>query len=312
MEYPTLFTAGTHWIAPRGVTDPEEVVVHEAGHQFWYGIVATNEFEDAWMDEGINTYSTARVLEQAYQPNYRAQRYFGLFVPLVFRGLPLTREVDYDRLGGYRAAARQDVQATRSFRYWPRTSGAITYDKTAVWMHTLERHLGWPTLQRILSTYFQRYAFKHPKPQDFFAVANEVAGQDLGWYFDQVYRGSQTFDYGVDVLRSERADAGYHTTVAARRHGDGVFPVTVRVTFENGERVDWTWDGRELWKLFEIDRGVRAAAAEVDPDRVLLLDTMRANNSVSLQPQAAPAATRWSAAWLVWLQDQLLTYGFFI
>src|SRR5215471_6485597 len=54
MEYPTLFTAGTRWLSPRLVSRPEGVTIHEAGHQFWYGIVGNNEFEDAWMDEGFN------------------------------------------------------------------------------------------------------------------------------------------------------------------------------------------------------------------------------------------------------------------
>jgi Peptidase family M1 domain len=70
MEYPTLFTAGTRWLAPARVTTPEEVTVHEAGHQFWYGIVGNNEFEDAWMDEGFNQFSTARAVAQVYDPNY--------------------------------------------------------------------------------------------------------------------------------------------------------------------------------------------------------------------------------------------------
>ena len=61
MEYPTLFTVGTRWLMPREDTYVEDTVVHEAGHQWWYGMVATNEFEDAWMDEGINQYANARV-----------------------------------------------------------------------------------------------------------------------------------------------------------------------------------------------------------------------------------------------------------
>jgi hypothetical protein len=127
-----------------------------------------------------------------------------------------------------------------------------------------------------------------------------------------VYRGSQTFDYGVDLFRSEPLGGRYHTVVAARRYGDGVFPVTLRVTFANGDETRWNWDGRDRWKLFEVDRDVSAVAAEVDPDRVLLLDVNRANNSASLKPLGPKAATRWSIAWLVWLQDQLLTYGFFV
>ena len=312
MEYPTLFTAGTRWIAPKGVTTPEGVTIHEAGHQFWYGIVATNEFEDAWMDEGFNTFSTARVIEQAYEPNFYAQRYFGGFVPWVFKDLKLSREVDGDRLTSYRSAARQDAQATLTYRYWPPTAGAITYNKTALWLHTLERHLGWPTLQRVMSTYFQRYAFRHPKPDDFFAVANEVSGQDLTWYFDQVYRGSQTFDYGVDQFRSEAVGSTFHTTVATRRYGDGVFPVDVQVTYEDGQQSRWTWDGRDRWKLFQADGASRAVSVEVDPRRVLVLDVNRTNNSATLKPEGARAARKWSLRWMVWLQDQLLTYGFFI
>jgi aminopeptidase N len=313
MEYPTLFTGGSRWMAPSGVTTPEGVVVHEAGHQFWYGIVATNEFEDAWMDEGLNTFSTARVIEQSYEPNYYAQRYFGGFVPWVFRDLPLTRIVDGDRMAGYRGAAARDIQATPSYRYWPPTGGAITYNKTALWLHTLERYLGWPTLQRVLSTYFQRHAFHHPKPADFFAVANEVSGQDLTWFFDQVYRGSQVFDYGVDTITSTGAgDRGYHTTISARRYGDGVFPVDVTVKYADGQQQTWNWDGRDRWKMFDADHPARAVSAEVDGRQVLTLDVNRTNNSAAIDPAGPKAARKWSLVWLVWLQDQLLTYGFFV
>jgi hypothetical protein len=332
MEYPTLFTAGTRWLTPTGVTVPEGVTIHEAGHQFWYGIVASNEFEHAWLDEGFNTFSTARVIEQAYNPTYYSKRYFGDFIPWVFRDVPLSRATDGDRLGAFRPVATYDTQATPTWRYWPGSASAITYNKTALWLHTLERMLGWDTVQRILSTYFSRYAFKHPRPQDFFAVANEVSGRDLTWFFDQVHRSSNAFDYGIDTFRSEpaagrgffgRDDARrfeasegpqglYRTTVVVRRHGEGEFPVDVRVVFENKEEVRWHWDGKDRWKLFEVDRPSRAAFAEVDPEHVLLLDLRYTNNSATLEPVAPRAARKWSLAWLVWLQDQLLTYGFFI
>ena len=84
---------------------PEGVTVHEAGHQFWYGIVATNEFEHAWMDEGLNTFSTRAALEQSFGPQHYAKRYFGGFVPWVFDDLPLSRATDGNRLSGYRDAA---------------------------------------------------------------------------------------------------------------------------------------------------------------------------------------------------------------
>jgi len=331
MEYPTLFTAGTRWLAPEGVTTPEGVTIHEAGHQFWYGIVASNEFENAWMDEGFNTYSTARVIAQAYSPNYYSRRYFGSFIPWVFRGIPLTREIEGDRLDSYRFAAKADVEATPSWQYFPGTAGAITYSKTALWLDTLERMLGWETMQRVMSTYFSRWAFRHPKPADFFAVANEVSGRDLTWFFDQVYRSSNAFDYGVQAFTSEPSGArGYvgdgndrrftetdsrgpfHTTVVVRRYGEAIFPVDVRLVFENREETRWRWDGQGRWKAFEIDKPVRAASVEVDPDHVLLLDANRTNNSATLHPRAPEAARKWSLAWLVWLQDHLLTCGFFV
>lgn len=332
MEYPTLFTAGTRLFAPAHAGQPEGVTVHEAGHQFWYGMVASNEFEHAWLDEGLNTYSTARVMEQVFYPNYYTRRYFGDFIPWTFPDLALTRDSEGNRMPAFRAVAKNDDQSTPTWRYWPGSASAISYNKTALWLHTLERMLGWDTLQRILSTYFARYAFKHPGPEDFFAVVNEVSGRDLTWFFDQVHRSSNVFDYAVDVFRStpaaargylgeaggqnfekaKRSDGTFHTTVVVRRLGEGTFPVDVRVMFENGEQQRWNWDGKDRWKAFEVDTPVRAVSAEVDPERILLLDVNTTNNSASLSPSGPAAARKWSLAWLIWMQDHLLTYGFFI
>ena len=308
MEYPTLFTAGTRWLEPAGTRDLEDVTVHEAGHQFWYGIVASNEFEHAWLDEGLNTFSTARVLEQAFYPAYYSRRYFGGFFPLVFKDLPLTRDVDGNRMPSYRQFAESDAQSTPSWRYWPGSGGFITYDKTALWLGTLEHMLGWETLRRILSTYYERFAFKHPRPDDFFRIANEVSGQDLTWFFDQVHRTSNTFDYAIE-LETPDEDA---STVVVRRLGEGVFPVDVRVRLEGGQERRWRWDGRDRWTAFELAGHARPLSAEVDPEHVLLLDVNRTNNSVSARPAARAAANKWSLAWLIWLQDHLLTYGFFV
>jgi len=309
MEYPTLFTAGTRWLAPARVTTPEGVTVHEAGHQFWYGIVGNNEFEHAWMDEGFNTFSTARAVAQAYDPNYLAVRYFGGFVPWVFRDVVISRETDGNRLTGYRRDARSDAQSTPSLLYFPTTGGSITYNKTALWLNTLERWLGWSTVQRIMSTFFAAWKFKHPKPDDFFLTASEVAGTDLTRFFDEVHRSSNVFDYGVQDLRSNPEGDRFRTTVIVRRYGESIFPVDVLVIFKNGARVTEHWDGLDRWKLFVYDRPAQALSAEVDPDRILLLDVNPTNNSRTLEPQAARAATKWSAKWLVWLEDCLLSWA---
>ena len=317
--------------APVSVTTPEGVTIHECGHQFWYGIVGNNEFEDAWMDEGFNTYSTARAEEEAYTPNYYSARFFGGFVPWVY-GTSRSRASTATGLSGYRAGAKLDAQSTPSWRYYPAAGGALSYAKTALWLHTLERYLGWPTMQRIMSTYFARWRFRHPKPQDFFAVVNEVSGRDMTWFFDQVYRSSNVFDYALDDLKTGpaavtgfvgeggkrayvagKADEGrFHTVVVARRLGEAIFPVDVEVTFASGEKVRQPWSGAERWKSFTFDRPSRAVSARVDPDRILLLDANFTNNSRTLSPATEAAARKWSLTWMAWLEDLLLTYAYFI
>jgi hypothetical protein len=73
MEYPTFITGDTDWFMPEGLHLPELVVEHEFGHQYWYGMVATNEFEDAWMDEGINSYTEVKVLDSILGKNLHSE-----------------------------------------------------------------------------------------------------------------------------------------------------------------------------------------------------------------------------------------------
>ena len=331
MEYPTLFTAGTRWLTPRSVTRPEGVTVHEAGHQFWYGLVGNNEFDDAWLDEGFNSFADARVVEAAGFENVHEERFFRGFLPWAFRDLKRTRLAD-DGWGGYRRAVESDVPSTPSWRYFPGSGGAITYSKTAVWLHTLERLIGWPTLQRIFATHFERFQFRHPGPDDFFAIANEVSGRNLTWFFDQVYRSSNACDYGVSDLQSRarsvrgmversgtrvftegtESSGVYETAAVVRRFGEAIFPVDVEVRFADGSKERRRWDGRDRWIAFRFEKPSRAVSVVVDPDAVLLVDINRTNNSWTLEPAAAQAATRWSARWAMWLQDLLLTYAFFV
>jgi hypothetical protein len=312
MEYPTFFTGRARYFPSGTRQTPEMTVAHETGHQWWYGIVGSNEFEHAWMDEGINTYATARVLAEAFPDNRWELRYFGGLVPWSFPEVPYSR-IDNDRMAGYRDNAEADVQATPSFRYWPSTASIMSYNKTALWLHTLENHLGWPVMQKVLSTFFERWKFRHPRPDDFFRTVNEVSGQDLTWYFDQVYRSSNTFDYGIQDLVSERRDDGtFRTTVIARRYGEATFPVEVVTTFADGHQITEKWTGLERRAVYVYDRPSRVAHVQIDPKRVLLLDTTYTNNSRTLDPRSGDTSLGWAARWMVWLQDLMLTYAFFL
>jgi aminopeptidase N len=332
MEYPTLFTGGTRWLAPRQSNEPPEgVVVHEAGHQFWYGIVANNEVDFAWLDEGLNEFSDSRVQSIAFQPNYLVERFFGGFIPWQFRDIALKRATDTNWVNAYRRYADRDAPQNPTYTYYPRSHQAITYHKTALWLHTLERRLGWETLQKILSTFFERWKFKHPRPEDFFAVVNEVTGEDYAWFFDAVYRSSNKFDYAVESFESDPLETRgfvdapgepkfetksvpgvFRTTVVVRRLEAGQYPMDVVVTFANGEQAREHWDGLARWQPFTFDRSSKAVSAQIDPERQLLLDTNYTNNSKTLEPAADQAAAKWSLKWMVWLQDLLMTYAFFV
>jgi hypothetical protein len=177
---------------------------------------------------------------------------------------------------------------------------------------TMERWLGWPMQERILSTFFERWKFRHPGPDDFFRAAVDVAGPQLEPFFDQTYRSSNVFDYGVQTLRSEREGDTYRTTVVVRRYGEAIFPVDVLVTFTGGGTVKERWDGRERWHMYSYVRTEAATTAEVDPGHVLALDVNLTNNSRSLAPSGDAAATKWSLKWMVWLQDHLLSWSFLV
>ncbi len=339
MEYPTLFTAGSRLFNPPDGGSPEGVTVHECGHQFWYGLVGNNEFEHAWLDEGFNTFSTARVMEEQYGPRTLVRRYLnprgagslGGFLPVVFDGIERDRLVGGNRLDGYREAATRDEQSTPTYLYDPATGGAHSYNKTALWLTTLERYLGWDTLRRVLSTFFERYRYAHPSPAAFFEVANEVSGQDLTWFFDEVYRSSNDFDYAVGRIASERLEtqglfedgdrlvyrkgdpkeSAYRTEVVFERRGAGRFPVELLLVFEDGSEAREFWDGRARWKLVTVEGDVALSHAVVDPERKLALDLFYSNNSKRLEPRSALPARKWASKWMLWLQDFMITFAFF-
>ena len=340
MEYPTLFTCGTRLFNPFGGDSPESVTVHEAGHQFWYGLVGNNEFEHAWLDEGLNTFSTLRTLDVAFGERILVRRYLlppgerRGFVPFRFPDIKVPRLLD--RVNRYRRSANADDPSMPTLQYFPPAAGDLTYSKTALWLATLERHLGWETLQQILSTFFERYSFNHPTPADFFAVANEVSGQDLSWFFHQVHESSADFDYAIDSVasipaepeglvetggelvyaRPEQSDGEdpemYRTEVVVRRHGGAYFPVEVLLVFEDGHEIHESWDGRSRWKLYVVERPARLEYAVIDPERVLLLDLNYTNNSQRREAAAGLPAMKWASKWMVWLQDLLATFEFFM
>ena len=314
MEYPTLITAGTRWSNPWRHVDPEEVVIHEVGHQFWQGVVGSNEFDHAWMDEGVTTYATGRLMEEAYAGRFRTvERFFGGLVPWTYMDVPWSRDIHGNRLFGYRVAPDWDAPSTPSWRYWPTAARSITYAKPALWLTSLERMFGREMVQKTLAEFYARGTFRHPAPDELFAIASSVAGRDLTWFFDAVHRSAATFDYAVVKVTSDGRTnpETIENTIVIRRLRDGVFPVEVRTTFDDGHSISERWDGRDQWRQFTYRRDARVRTVEIDPTRILTLDLDFTNNSWTAEPRAAEASRRWALRWMTWLQTVLMTYAFF-
>jgi Peptidase family M1 domain len=282
MEYPTLFTADTAWWMPRGVHLLESVIEHEFGHQYWYGMVATNEFEDAWLDEGINSYTECKILDDVLGHDNSATLMWGMH-----------ESDDAQQRNYYRDSADKDPMARPGWAYMNGGSyGDITYGKTATVLLTLEKIIGETTLQRALRTYFIRYRFTHPTKEDFLKTLEEVSGQNLRWYFDQAVYGTAVLDYEIAQARSDRLDwyqerpapakkasTLYRTTVVVHRKGDFIFPVDVLIKFDNGENIRERWDGRDRWVRYTYDKKAELVSAEIDPESEVRLDRNYFNNS---------------------------------
>ena len=312
MEYPTFITGDTSWFMPKGLYLPEIVIEHEFGHQYWYGMVATNEFEDAWMDEGINSFTEVIVLDSILGKKTSGINMLGATLS----------EREQQRLG-YIGAADLDPIAQKAYDYYSFNSyGGITYGKTASVLLTLESIIGEDTMAKAMHTYFMKYRFTHPTKEDFLKTIEEVSGKDLKWYFAQAIYGSQVMDYKVLKVESfpvnwyEEKETGshkddkntvYRSYVWLQRKGDFIMPVEVEIKFEGGEKIREHWDGVSRWTKFTYEKKAKLESAEIDPDHKIQIDRNDFNNSYTAK-EHGKAAHKLTNYWLVvtqWLGQAL-------
>jgi hypothetical protein len=315
MEYPTFIVGGTGWFMPEGVYFPELVIEHEFGHQYWYGMVATNEFEDAWMDEGINSYTEVKVLDSVLGKDTSI---------LNLAGATLS-ERENQRLS-YVGQADLDPIAQKAYDYYnSNTYGGMTYGKTASVLLTLESIIGEDTMAKAMHVYFMKYRFTHPTKEDFLKTIEEVSGKDLRWYFNQAVYGTPVLDYKVLRIDSlpmnwyeekkkgaekDETNTVYRSYVWLQRKEDFVMPVDVEIKFENGETFREHWDGVSRWtRLGPYDKKTKIASAEIDPDHKIQIDRNDFNNSYTADGNGKPArkvanywlfAEQWVSQALAW------------
>ncbi len=309
MEYPTLFTGGTSWFMPTHVYEPELVTEHEYGHQYWYGMVATNEFEEAWLDEGINSYTEVKILSALYGQRTSVANY-----PAAHAGDVELQRAEYVSLPDYDPVTREAWKFVSSNSY-----GGVTYGKTAAALMTLESIVGEETMRQAMRTYFTRYRFKHPTGTDFINTVIGITGRDeLDEFFKQAIYGTAVLDYAVDNVSSEPVEwwkpdenaKRFRSTVQLHRKGEFILPVTVEIRFDNGEKIRETWDGYDRWTRFTYIKNAKIVSAEIDPDHRVWLDSNLLNNSFTASSNGA--ATRKLANWWMFTTQLAAHWAAFI
>lgn len=339
MEYPTFITAGTMYHLPPDALTLEMVTVHEFGHQFWMELVASNEFEESWLDEGFNTYSTGKIMDKVFGPSSLPIQVFDMNLWSLLK-LPRITQESMDR-AGHVSSPRRDDLVRRAWEYYDSSSYSLnSYMRTGVTLRTLEGLLGTPTMDRVMRAYHQRWRFRHPTSRDFQAVVNEVSGRNMDWFFDEFVFGNRALDYAVasvtcvrqrtpmglfdkdsalsmvsrkdaeardkklDKDRSFKPD--YLSTVKIARLGDAAAPVEIEIRFTDGHLERRQWDGAYRWAKFTFQRKAEVESVLIDPARKLQLDVSYANNSWK-KKYNAPLSAHWGANVLFWLQNLLLT-----
>lgn len=261
MEYPMLITGGSNWLDTYLFPGGSEIVgvtTHEFGHQYWYGAVANNEFEEAWLDEGLNSFTSDKVID-SYGPFGRSRHFaksladtwitlhpfhwgfdysFSSFSPLLELGFSETRFSS--RRIVYLQQPSMDPITNKAYRPFGRLGYRVSaYNKPTLAMRTLEHLLGSETVTRILSRFYHEFRFRHPSGEDFRNLVSEVAGEPMDWFFSQVWDGSGTLDYAVTNISAD-------SEVVVERLGEVVVPQRINVTLSDGNILKFNWDRKGL------------------------------------------------------------------
>jgi len=307
MEYTTLFTSESSYFMPSFYYRPEMVTVHELGHAYFMGILASNEAEEPWLDEGVNSFWEVRIMDHFYGNNSGRINH------------PLLKISDAaaTRLPYMMSPSRQAVSSNEySWKYPHGTSGIMSYFKPATWLNTLMGIVGEETMNEIFREYYRKWAFKHPSGKDFVNVVNEVVklehgekfGPDMNWFFDQTLYGTGICDYKVHGIGNHRyhkpqgkvesgdtseiagfnSDSLYFAVAELERIGEIMLPVDVLIHFTNGEEVLEKWDGKARYKDFEYTGNREIEWVKIDPEFKITMDVNYINNSMTLSPQKAP------------------------
>ncbi len=257
MEYPTLVTS---WGASEDQPDLdlERVIVHEIGHQFWYGMVASNEFEEAWLDEGFTSYAEDKLMEQEYgvKPN--------LTLEASYITNPKSLKLDSWSYGKHEAYAEN------------------VYTRAKLVLRAIEAQIGSEMMQKTLKSYFQSWKFKHPTTSDFQKTLEDTTTKSWSEFFDQYVYGGQMVDYAITAIHTKQIIAEgqprYENTVRIQKLGGTYHQVPIRFHFADGSQIDRLWDGIDSDVTFKLQHPTQLQWAVIDPQHTIVLENKRMNS----------------------------------
>lgn len=203
MEYPMLITAGSLRNIPKGIKYTEMVVIHEFGHQYFMGILASNEFEEAWLDEGINSYMETRIMDETYGSKKSMIDFLGITIG----------DAEMQRSGYVHGGHASSAEIyKKSWEYSDGSYSVMSYNKPATFLMTLDNLIGRDNMDEVMKTYYDRYKYKHPKTQDFVDIVNEIVkaelenkyGDDMNWFLDQALYTTAVCDYEVYSISNHK------------------------------------------------------------------------------------------------------------
>ncbi|RAV12504.1 M1 family peptidase [Paenibacillus contaminans] len=281
MEYPNLVTA---WSASdeKPSLELERVVVHEIGHQFFYGMVASNEFEEAWLDEGFTSYAEDKLMEK----EYGVRSNLPLEGSYMTAPAPLKKNAwDYGSHGQY---------------------AENVYTRSKLVLSALEKEVGTATMNKIMRTYFSRWKFKHPSTQDFQKTVEDVTKRKWDDFFNQYVYGGMMIDYAVESIRMRKTEQQgqtvYESEVLIRKRGAQHDAVPIRFHFSDGTKLDKTWNSDGTETLYKLSHSAPVDWVMIDPDRNLILENKHMNNFMK-----AEVDPKWNARWNIGIDKILET-----
>lgn len=293
IECPMLVTMPIRLpFSPGNIRPDEEILIHEVAHQWWYGVVASNEAEEAWLDEGFATYTTSQIMEKEYGEKGNLIDFLGIkFSALNLAKWIYLRYPELDRV----VKPSWEFVSSRSY-------GVNVYFKASLVLELLENIIGEEKMDTLLNEYYNRYQFKHPKTDDFIELAEKVSGKELESFFRDWLFETKTCDYEVRKIKSEKKEKIYQTTVELWRNGEIIMPVEVLIELEEGEKIRKIWDGKDRWFELKLETKTRIRSAILDPENKIVLDVNVNNNGLSTKPYRWPVF-KFFSNYLFWMES---------